>query len=130
MIPSRSPAFRSASTLLTNVGATYGFTSSTAAVAFSYLTPAEARFVEAPGFAEAHDIVLGNCAMCHAREPVWPGIRWAPKGVLLETEADVARHAKVIALQAGYARAMPPPNAFEMPQEDRAALVAWVKSAD
>ena len=94
------------------------------------LTPAEARFASAEGFDEAYDIVLGNCAMCHAREPVWPGILWAPKGVHLETEADVARHARVIALQAGYAHAMPPPNAVEMAAEDRAALVAWVRAAD
>ena len=94
------------------------------------LTPAEERFASAAGFDEAHDIVLGACSMCHAREPVWPGIRWAPKGVLLETKSDIARHAKVIALQAGYSRAMPPPNAFEMAREDRAALVAWVRAAD
>ena len=93
------------------------------------LTPAEARFAAAPGFDEAHDIVLGACSMCHAREPVWPGIRWAPKGVLLETEADIARHATVIALQAGYSNAMPPPNAFQMADADRAVLVAWVRGA-
>ena len=94
------------------------------------LTTGEERLVAAEGFDEAHDIVLGNCSMCHAREPVWPGIRWAPKGVLLETEADVARHANAIALQAGYSRAMPPPNAFEMPDEDRSVLLSWVSSVD
>ena len=94
------------------------------------LTTGEERLVAAEGFDEAHDIVLGNCSMCHAREPVWPGIRWAPKGVLLETEADVARHAYAIALQAGYSKAMPPPNAFEMPDEDRSVLLSWVSSVD
>lgn len=94
------------------------------------LTAVEERLVAAEGFEEAHDIVLGNCSMCHAREPVWPGIRWAPKGVLLETEADVARHANAIALQAGYSKAMPPPNAFEMPDEDRSVLLSWVSSVD
>ena len=94
------------------------------------LTAVEERLVAAEGFEEAHDIVLGNCSMCHAREPVWPGIRWAPKGVLLETEADVARHANSIALQAGYSKAMPPPNAFEMPDEDRRVLLSWVSSVD
>ena len=94
------------------------------------LTQAEERLVAADGFGDAHDIVLGNCSMCHAREPVWPGIRWAPKGVLLETEADVARHADLIALQAGYSKAMPPPNAFEMPEEDRRLLLSWVNSVE
>ena len=49
------------------------------------LTPLEQRFAAAEGFEEAHDIVIGRCSMCHAREPVWDGIRWAPKGVYLET---------------------------------------------
>jgi uncharacterized membrane protein len=94
------------------------------------MTPAEMRFASAPGFDDAYDIVLGNCAMCHAREPVWPGILWAPKGVHLETATDVARHANVIALQAGYAHAMPPPNAIQMAPEDRLALISWVRAAN
>ena len=67
--------------------------------------------------------------MCHAREPVWDGIRWAPKGVLLETHGDVARHAEQIFLQAGASHAMPPPNAFQMDAESRAAIVAWYRAA-
>ena len=68
--------------------------------------------------------------MCHAREPVWDGIRWPPKGVVLETESDVARHAQEIFLQAGVSHAMPPPNAFQMEDEARAAIVAWYRAAD
>ena len=49
------------------------------------LTRYEMRFAEAEGFDQAHEIVQGRCAMCHARAPVWEGMRWAPKGVLLET---------------------------------------------
>jgi uncharacterized membrane protein len=45
----------------------------------------EMRFAEAEGFEQAHEIVQGRCAMCHARAPAWDGLRWAPKGVLLET---------------------------------------------
>ncbi|MEM9582355.1 MAG: urate hydroxylase PuuD [Pseudomonadota bacterium] len=90
------------------------------------LTAAEQRFASAAGFEDAYDIVLGNCSMCHAREPVWEGIRWAPKGVHLETESDVARHAKSIYLQAGVSHAMPPPKAIEtMTPENRAAIIAW-----
>ena len=93
------------------------------------LTGYEAQFASAAGFDEAYDTVLSNCSMCHAREPVWDGIRWAPKGVVLESPGDVARHAGQIYLQAGVSRAMPPPNAFEMDAEDRAVLVAWVQAA-
>ncbi len=93
------------------------------------LTPYEQRFAAADGFAEAHDIVLGRCSMCHAREPVWEGILWAPKGVLLETEADVARNAKQIYLQAGITHAMPPANITYMEPEDRDAIIRWVRNA-
>ncbi len=93
------------------------------------LTPFETRFAEAEGFEEVHDIVMGRCSMCHAREPVYDGIRWAPKGVLLETEGDVARHAREIYLQAGMSHAMPPANVTWMEEDDRRALVRWYRAA-
>ncbi|WP_299082510.1 urate hydroxylase PuuD [uncultured Ruegeria sp.] len=93
------------------------------------LTPFEQRFASADGFEEAHDVVLGRCSMCHAREPVWEGILWAPKGVLLETEADTARNAKQIYLQAGVSHAMPPANVTYMEPEDRDAIIRWVRNA-
>ncbi|PKQ12627.1 MAG: cysteine desulfurase [Alphaproteobacteria bacterium HGW-Alphaproteobacteria-1] len=93
------------------------------------LMPHEARYAEAPGFEEAYFAVVGNCSMCHAREPSWDGMHWAPRGVYLETEADVARHADQIYLQAGRSHAMPPPNAFPMPPEARATITAWIQEA-
>ncbi|WP_170473794.1 urate hydroxylase PuuD [Ruegeria arenilitoris] len=93
------------------------------------LTPFEQRFAAADGFDEAHDVVLGRCSMCHAREPVWEGILWAPKGVLLETKADIARNAQQIYLQAGVTHAMPPANVTYMEEEDREAIVRWVRNA-
>ncbi len=94
------------------------------------LTAYEQKFASAAGFEEAYDIVRGNCSMCHAREPFWEGIRWAPKNVMLETKGDVARHAQAIYYQAGVSHAMPPPNAIAtMSAENRIALVAWYKAA-
>ncbi|SPJ28166.1 urate hydroxylase PuuD [Falsiruegeria mediterranea] len=94
------------------------------------LTPYEQKFAEADGFEEAHEIVLGRCSMCHAREPFWDGILWAPKGVLLETEADIARNAQAIYLQAGITHAMPPANITYMEDEDRMAIVTWFNSVN
>ena len=68
--------------------------------------------------------------MCHARDPVWDGIRWAPKGVLLETRADIAKNAHLIYLQAGISHAMPPGNITNISQKDRAILVNWYRSAN
>jgi len=93
------------------------------------LTPVEQHFASAKGFDAAYNTVIGNCSMCHAREPAWDGIRWAPKGIYLETPSDVARHADRIYLQAGITHAMPPPNAIQMDQGAREVLIAWVKNA-
>ena len=94
------------------------------------LTPAEQRLADAAGADDAVNAVIGNCSMCHAREPSWEGLHWAPKGVVLETRADVLRHAPQVYLHAGVSRAMPPPNAFEMDPESRRAIVAWVRAAE
>jgi uncharacterized membrane protein len=91
------------------------------------LTPYEQKFASAPSFDAAYSTVIGNCSMCHAREPVWGNMQWAPKGVYLETPSDVARHASQIYLQAGVTHAMPPPNAVQMDLEARATLIAWVR---
>ena len=87
------------------------------------------RFASAEGFAEVHDIVLGRCSMCHAAEPVWPGLHWAPKGVALETQADLTRHARAIYLQSGVSHAMPPANLSYMEEDEREAIVAWYRAA-
>jgi uncharacterized membrane protein len=93
------------------------------------LTPYEQRFAAAEGFDDIAGLVMGNCSMCHAREPAWEGIGTAPKGVLLETEADVARLARLIFIQSGLTNAMPPPSASFMEPADRAAIVEWYRGA-
>ena len=87
------------------------------------------RFAQADGFEDAVQIVQGRCSMCHAAEPAWDGLLWAPKGVLLETEAQVAHHAREIYLQAGISHAMPPANLSFMETEERTRLIAWYQSA-
>ena len=93
------------------------------------LTATEQRFASAEGFDAAYDAVISNCSMCHAREPVWEGLQWPPKGVLLETQSDVVRHASQIYMQAGLSHAMPPPSAVQMDDEARRQIVAWVRAA-
>ena len=92
--------------------------------------PQAQRFAAAEGFTEVSDIVLGRCSMCHAAEPFWPGIAWAPKGVILETEAQIAHHAKGIYLQSGVSHAMPPGNLSYMEPDERAQIVAWFQSVE
>ncbi len=92
------------------------------------LNATQKKFVSADGFQEVHDIVLGRCSMCHAQEPFYDGILWAPKGVILENEAQIAAHAKQIFLQAGITHAMPPANVSYMEDGERKKIADWYRS--
>lgn len=91
------------------------------------LTPYEATYAKTASFQAAYDSVVGHCSMCHAREPAWGNMQWAPKGVYLETKGDVARYADQIYAQAGVSHAMPPPNAIQMDSSAREAIVTWIR---
>ncbi|HGG03891.1 MAG TPA: cysteine desulfurase [Aliiroseovarius sp.] len=93
------------------------------------LGPAAQRFAAAEGFEDVQDIMLGKCSMCHGQEVYWEGLNHAPKGVFLDTPADVARQARRIYVQAGLTNAMPPANLTFMEPEERAAIVAWYEAA-
>jgi uncharacterized membrane protein len=75
---------------------------------------------------EAVTAIQSRCSMCHAREPLWPGIAAAPKGVRFDTAADIARHATEIRLQAVLTHAMPPNNITAMSADERRAVAAWL----
>ena len=93
------------------------------------LQGAALKFAAAPGFDAVQNIVAGRCAMCHAAEPVWDGLHWAPKGVRLETAAEIAHEARRIYLQAGLSQAMPPANLSGIEPAERAAIIAWYRAA-
>ena len=88
-----------------------------------------AQFAAAAGFEGVTSIVQGRCAMCHAAEPVWDGMLQAPKGVHLETPAQIAGAARRIYLQAGVSHAMPPGNLTYIELAERAQIVAWFRAA-
>ena len=89
------------------------------------LTQTELAFAGSDHFEDVMNTVPGRCAMCHSREPYYEGIRRAPKNVLLETPADVAKHARMIYLQAGATHAMPPANVTFMEDSERALIRKW-----
>jgi uncharacterized membrane protein len=93
------------------------------------LRGAALTYASAEGFDQVTDIVLGRCSMCHATEPGWEGLHWAPKGVVLETPEQVAQEARRIYLQAGVTHAMPPANLSYMEPEERQAIVRWFNAA-
>ncbi len=93
------------------------------------VVPVDQKFVSAAHFDAVRDTVLGRCSMCHAAEPVWDGIRQAPKSVRLDDDAHIAAHAREIYLQAGRSHAMPPGNITSISPEERALIVAWYEGA-
>jgi len=76
-------------------------------------------------FSDVADIVMGRCSMCHSQDPGYEGIHQAPKGVLLETESEIAARGRQIYLEAGRTIAMPPANVSYMEPEERALIVSW-----
>ncbi|WP_028033082.1 urate hydroxylase PuuD [Chelativorans sp. J32] len=89
----------------------------------------EERFVASAHFPAVRDTVMGRCAMCHSAEPGYDGIHAAPKGVLLDSEAGIAGHAREIYLQAGRSHAMPPGNVSGMTEDERRLLITWFEEA-
>ena len=91
--------------------------------------PVQAASTTAPvrvAFAEAEDIVIARCSMCHAAHPVWDGIPAPPRGVVFDNPADIVRQARTIALQAVHSEAMPPGNVTEITSQERATLAGWI----
>ncbi len=95
----------------------------------THMTPAQSRLIKSAQFRAVRDVVQGRCSMCHGEEPSWEGIAIAPKGVKLETDAQIARHAKLIYLHAGRSTAMPPGNVSFIEPGERKLLVDWYEDA-
>ena len=73
----------------------------------------------------AVELVIERCSACHAKEPVWDGLAFAPKGVYLETEAQIIKMANEIYWQSAASWAMPPGNIIWLDDEERALLSEW-----
>ena len=71
------------------------------------------------------ELVIERCSSCHAREPLWDGLAFAPHGIYLENISDVLRHAYDIFWQAAASHAMPPGQVIWIEDEERAMLAAW-----
>ncbi len=105
-----------------------------AIVALSMQGPAKAAQANVPApskvaFIDVESVVASRCSMCHAAEPLWPGVTWPPKGVMLDTPEKIRLRRKDIAMQAVWSSAMPPSNVTDITPEERATLKAWVNGA-
>jgi uncharacterized membrane protein len=77
-------------------------------------------------FSGVQQVITTRCATCHALQPTQPGFSVAPKGLLLETAAQIAANAQKINEQAVVTRAMPIGNLTQMTDAERAMLAAWI----
>ena len=73
----------------------------------------------------AVELVAERCSICHALEPQWDGLAFAPKGVILETEKDILAAVDEIFWQAAASHAMPPGKVIWMDDEERMMLAKW-----
>ena len=65
-----------------------------------------------------------RCLQCHAEQPTQPGFAQPPKGVVLETAAQMAANAAKVAETVGN-RYMPIGNLTQMTDGERALIATW-----
>jgi uncharacterized membrane protein len=77
--------------------------------------------------ADVLQIVHKHCTTCHAVSPTHESFREAPKNIVLESVADLKKHAAVVYSQTVQGRAMPLGNQTDMSETERAELGQWLK---
>jgi uncharacterized membrane protein len=91
------------------------------------LKPPSISAPTATSAARAQAIVAERCATCHAASPRFAGLAAPPKGVVLESAAQLEAHAAKIREQVA-SRAMPPGNVTGLTDAERDELVSWTRT--
>jgi uncharacterized membrane protein len=78
-------------------------------------------------FSRVGVIVADRCAVCHSMHPTQPGFSSPPKGIALDSPAQIAARASAIEQQAVVLKAMPLGNVTHMTQAERDTLGAWIR---
>jgi uncharacterized membrane protein len=78
-------------------------------------------------FTEVQPVFQARCQPCHATRPTQQGFAAPPKGVVLETEAELRARAAMINQQVWTSRVMPPGNLTEISEAERRLIARWVK---
>lgn len=86
-------------------------------------------FLHSPHFKAVTDVIEGRCAMCHTKNPNWPGVMGPPLNIILDNPAGIATHGTQIAMEAGFSHAMPPGNVSAITPKERALIVQWYREA-
>ena len=73
-------------------------------------------------------IVSTHCTVCHAARPTMPGFSVPPKGVVLESLADIQKYKQQVYAQSVTSQAMPLGNMTQMTSGERAILGRWLET--
>jgi uncharacterized membrane protein len=77
-------------------------------------------------FVQVATVVKQRCATCHSAQPTDESFSTAPKGLVLDTPAQIKAKSAAIEEQAVDTKAMPLGNATGMSDEERALLGRWI----
>ncbi len=79
------------------------------------------------GFNRVASVIHHRCAVCHAAKPAYAGFTAPPKGIMLQTPAEIRQHARQIYQQAVVTKVMPLGNLTHISNAERALLGQWFK---
>lgn len=80
-------------------------------------------------YAQARAVVDRHCLGCHSDRPTNPAFPIAPKGVELDTEAQMRQHARTMRERTVVDKTMPLLNKTGMTDEERQVLARWLDAA-
>jgi len=90
------------------------------------IAPATPKAGDAVAMRDVQAIIAARCTTCHAEHPRFEGLASPPKGVVLETAAQIIAHKAAIREQAVVSRAMPLGNVTQMTDAERAQIAGWI----
>jgi uncharacterized membrane protein len=90
------------------------------------IAPATPKTSDAVAMRDVQAIIAARCTTCHAEHPRFEGLASPPKGVVLETAAQIIAHKAAIREQAVVSRAMPLGNVTQMTDAERAQIASWI----
>src|SRR5690349_11688405 len=90
------------------------------------IAPATPKTSDAVAMRDVQAIIAARCTTCHAEHPRFEGLASPPKGVVLDTAAQIIAHKAAIREQAVVSRAMPLGNVTQMTDAERAQIASWI----
>jgi len=90
------------------------------------IAPAMPKTGNAVAMHDVQAIIAARCTPCHAEHPRFEGLASPPKGIVLETAAQIIANKAAIREQAVVSRAMPLGNVTQMTEAERAQIAGWI----